>query len=172
MQHKDYLEKEAIEARIDEVAKLRNADLEMRNSLMSKINEIDRNLKDEGDIEVSAGLRKQRKAFVKHVEDYNLKLRGHKEILRKCDEEMKAIASRKPHANRATELEISDHCVLRYIERHYSVPVDEIRDAIKLKLKKIQGRGEFRAAGFIVRDGVAVTYFDDDDKSEEMIKLK
>ena len=66
------------------------------------------------------------------------------------------------HKNRIRDLtpktlEVSDHAVLRYIERHVGINVDRIRDNIASTLSQWNGvNGDF--GGFRIQNNKVVTY--------------
>ena len=60
-------------------------------------------------------------------------------------------------------LEVSDHAVLRWMEREWRIDIKGVREEIAEAIGEdtvaaLSGCGSYRAGGFIVRDGVVVTY--------------
>jgi chromosome segregation ATPase len=56
------------------------------------------------------------------------------------------------------EVQLTDHAVLRYIERKYSYPVEKIRQEISNLLHDCDFFGETKFMGFVIRNNSVVTY--------------
>lgn len=56
------------------------------------------------------------------------------------------------------EVEVSDHAVLRYLERHYGVDIEGARREIKQRFSGAENLGELQVQGFIVKNNVVTTY--------------
>ena len=56
------------------------------------------------------------------------------------------------------ELEVTDHAVLRYAERHYGLNVEQLRAEIAAIMESTHDIGSLQFEGFIVKNNTVVTY--------------
>lgn len=56
------------------------------------------------------------------------------------------------------ELKVSDHALLRYMERHQGIAVEEVRQHIQNELKGALEIGLHKYAGFVLQGHTVVTY--------------
>jgi len=80
-----------------------------------------------------------------------------KHQLRVTDERIIEVERRLANMKPAN-LTVSEHCILRYAERHYKVPVDQIAKEILDKVRAVSELGDVQALGFVIRNNVVVTY--------------
>lgn len=69
------------------------------------------------------------------------------------------------------ELVVSDHAVLRYLERKFNISISDIKKEILSQCSGLEQLGSVKAQGFVIRDNVVVTYspanFDYEKASQE-----
>ena len=58
----------------------------------------------------------------------------------------------------ADSLQISDHAILRYAERHYGLDVEDLKKEMRTKLKGASELKTLRFEGFVVKGNSVVTY--------------
>jgi septal ring factor EnvC (AmiA/AmiB activator) len=56
------------------------------------------------------------------------------------------------------EIGVSDHALLRYLERHCGINVEAARFDMLEKVKCLKDFGTVTAAGFVIKNGTVVTY--------------
>jgi septal ring factor EnvC (AmiA/AmiB activator) len=56
------------------------------------------------------------------------------------------------------KIRISDHALLRYMERHQGIAVEEVRQHMLNELKGAEEIGLHKYAGFVLQGGTVVTY--------------
>lgn len=56
------------------------------------------------------------------------------------------------------ELGVTDHALLRYMERHLGIDVEGIRKEILEKVAQLPDLGSMKIAGFVVKEKSVVTY--------------
>ncbi len=56
------------------------------------------------------------------------------------------------------DLQISDHVVLRYMEREHGIDVEGVREMLKEMLKGAANLGDLKVQGFVIRGNTVVTY--------------
>jgi hypothetical protein len=61
--------------------------------------------------------------------------------------------------NPQKHVRVSEHCIIRYLERKYSISREEIIKEIQEELSPYAYMKTFKIKGFVVENGVAVTYF-------------
>lgn len=74
-------------------------------------------------------------------------------IARKTNEIKNALRDMKPK-----DLQVSDHVVLRFLERNHGIDVEGVRKEIREKLSGAENLGNLKVAGFIVKGNTVVTY--------------
>jgi len=74
-------------------------------------------------------------------------------IARKINDLRNALRDMKPK-----NLQVSDHVVLRYLERNHGINVDGVRKEIKEMLEGAEHFGDLKVGGFIVKGNTVVTY--------------
>lgn len=75
------------------------------------------------------------------------------DILKKLSSLKNTLFNLKPK-----NLVVSDHVVLRYLERHYDIPIEAVKKEINDKMASAKNMGDLRFDGFIVKGNVVVSY--------------
>jgi len=57
-------------------------------------------------------------------------------------------------------VEISEHCVLRYIERKYGISIDGIKKDILKEVSTLNAIGGLSNSKYVIRDNVVITYLE------------
>lgn len=72
----------------------------------------------------------------------------------------KELRNLKNYLNNLTPkvLEVSDHAVLRYAERHYSFPFEKIKKEVQEILKGAGTMHNLRYSGFVIKGNTVITY--------------
>lgn len=71
--------------------------------------------------------------------------------IRKLEEQLKQLQKPK-------DLVVSDHALLRYMERHQGIAIEEVRAEIQKALNGVQEIGSVKFGGFVVQGHTVVTY--------------
>lgn len=74
--------------------------------------------------------------------------------------EIQAMALRNTIGNlrNRTALKVSDHALLRYLERKHMIPVNDVKDEIMKLIAGLPSSGQIEASGFVIKDGTVVTF--------------
>lgn len=105
-------------------------------------------------------LEKELAALKRQKTDQEQILNSLKADISALDKKIKAAESRLK-ARPAKNLQVTDHAVLRYIERKHGFNVSEIRKQITEKLRGAEKLGAVEAMGFVVKGGAVITFLGD-----------
>lgn len=96
---------------------------------------------------------KQNEQIWKDLEERNRKIRSE---IKQLNNTINLLES-----NIQQNLHVTDHAVLRYIERKYKLPIENIKNEIldQLKLHNVLGETE-NFMGFVIRNNSVITYLD------------
>jgi F0F1-type ATP synthase membrane subunit b/b' len=65
------------------------------------------------------------------------------------------------------KLQVSDHCLLRYLERYYNLDMNQYREEVlKLIGQSENNVGSIKFAGFVIKNGVVITYYPPGEKPD------
>jgi hypothetical protein len=77
---------------------------------------------------------------------------------KKVSSELKNLRNQLSQIKKPKRITVTDHVILHYAERHYKLPIDQIRQEIMEKLNGAETLKDIKYCGFIVKDNAVVTY--------------
>jgi predicted nucleic acid-binding Zn-ribbon protein len=110
------------------------------------------------------GLEQSRDSLKKESRELGMKMQELETLMSVNRPKHKAPKAPSPEQNRFSgEISVSDHCLLRYIQRKYQIPLEDIKSEIAKEVYRLNGLGALRNSKYIIRDNVVITYLGDKD---------
>ena len=103
-------------------------------------------------------IEKELKALNRQLTDTSQILSDLQKQKSEIEKKKRQLESQLSQLRKPAALQVSDHAVLRYAERHYDLPVEKIREEIFKKMDGAQDLNLLKFRGFIVKGNTVVTY--------------
>lgn len=104
-----------------------------------------------------AQIEKELKSARSELDGINEAISGLQERRAVVDRQARALANQLDQL-KPKELQITDHVVLRYMEREQGIDVEGVRAMLKERLQGAENMGALKVQGFVIKGNAVITY--------------